>query len=387
MTVAINTYVAPDPASCRAAVAELNKLRAGTEEATTAMRRVSIEAESCWVGQAGESFRRLMHTNARESGELEESMSRTAVALTKYADQIETVLASMQRARELAAGEELFLTPTQILPPGNPPTPPPPGSVELGPYTKAKAEYDAKARVFEESASTVEAARTRQQDAYNDLIGALNYEKSLPERMTTGTFATIGLSHALVTAPQSAADRLASRANAAQIRAASAKAVLEDPDVAPSERAAAVKTMNAQKQLAAQADTAALSNQRLATKLHRRLKISPNGQRLAGATWISNPRILNKVSKFGTVTTIAGGYLAWKVGKPADEALVSGVGSLIGGAVGAEAAVVLLPVSLSGGPVTLLAAGVGGAVFGVVGGWLAEESYEDAKEAWLAHGN
>lgn len=385
MTAPINTFVDPDPTSCRAGAAELTKLQKGTQDVTTAMSRVSSESESCWVGSAGDNFRQLMRKNATESGELEESIRKSAMALNTFADEITSVIGQMQRAREHAASAGLLLSMHQILPPGNPPTRPSPSPTlyELPiDYLNAKAAYDKKVTAFNEAAEMVSAARSDQQRATNALMGALNYEKNLPERMVPGSFALLGAGHALVTSPQSAADRLASRANAAAIRAAAAQKTLANPNISPVERAAATRTIATQTKSAITAGRAAESNKLIAQRLHRRVGMSPQAQRIAGSAWAKKAPLFSKITKGGTITTVAGGVVAWKAGKPADEATASVVGSLIGGGLGAHLTAGLVPVSMSGGPVTVIAAGVGGVVFGALGSWGGEELYEYGKETF-----
>lgn len=249
MTAPLVTLVQGTPESCRTTATELGTLGDGVHDVGTGLHRVRGESESCWTGEAGENFRRAMHEKGTAADDLNEATSRAKAALETFADELHTVIARMEQAREVANGHDLVLTPTTI----EPPEPPPPEpelntggpspnerpSHDFQAATDAKADHDRKVRGFEEARATVDDARRKEQDAHKALEAAMKYETGFLQYMINGAIWHIeGMARGSLTTPQSMADTFSKRADALYERAAAANRAIDAPGMTPAAQAA-----------------------------------------------------------------------------------------------------------------------------------------------------
>ncbi|MHA6802951.1 hypothetical protein [Salinifilum ghardaiensis] len=130
-----------------------------------------------------------MRGNGTDADELTEYFNRGKIALDAFADDLDTVRAKMNQAREVAAQHGLNVTATTIehpgqAPPKMPSTAPGPDTTERTPAEQqAIADYQAKIRAFNEAHATVQAARRKEDSAHDALQKALKMTKSLPEAL------------------------------------------------------------------------------------------------------------------------------------------------------------------------------------------------------------
>ncbi|WP_433870100.1 alpha/beta hydrolase [Saccharopolyspora sp. CA-218241] len=180
--MALNTWVAGDPAAMRGYAEQVHLLGTNTERVATGQHQVRTAAAAEWEGQASEAFQRWAAEQAGGGDTLAELFVATARAVEAWSDEIGTVRARMEQAKQAAAEGQLMVLGDLIHPPAAA-RPEPTGmpSAEL-PRTAAEAEA-ARARraaqeaAFAEARTTVEQARGLERAAHEKLVHALNEAK------------------------------------------------------------------------------------------------------------------------------------------------------------------------------------------------------------------
>lgn len=380
MTAPLVTLVQGTPESCRTTATELDKLGDGVHDVGTGLSRVRGESESCWTGEAGENFRRAMHEKGTAADDLNEATSRAKAALETFADELHTVIARMEQAREVAKGHGLVLTPTTIEPPEPPPPEPElntggPGPNERPPHdpqaaTDAKADHERKVRGFEEAKATVDDARRKEQDAHKALESAMKYETGFLQYMINGAIWHFeGMARGSLTTPQSMADTFSKRADMLYDRAAAANRAIDAPGMTPAAQAAKASERDKLVQRSTRHHGEGVKSQKTADRLYSRTGLNANGARALGKTVKGVPVV---------GTAIATGVQAEAVindGKPVGKASMNLAGGTLGGIAGGAAVGACV-----GGPVGAVV-GVGvAAIASGVGSYLGEEAYDAATE-------
>lgn len=143
--MSLDIWVEADPASMRATVAWLRS--AGTAVDGAANQSVSARTSSLdgWGGDASDTFRRTMGNLTPKIDALRDGFGGGANAIEGHANDIDTVKARMQQARDLATAAGLEITDREIVDPG--PAPPQPVPV---PHNRAEAPAQAGTRSMSE---------------------------------------------------------------------------------------------------------------------------------------------------------------------------------------------------------------------------------------------
>ena len=312
MTAPLVTLVQGTPDSCRATATELGTLGSGVHDVGTGLRGVRGESESCWTGEAGENFRRAMQEKGTAADDLDEATSRAKAALETFADELHTVIARMEQAREVADGHGLELTPTTIEPPGPPPPEPELNTGgpslnerplhDFGAAADAKAAHERKVRGFDEAKATVDDARRKEQDAHKALEAAMKYETGFLQYMINGAIWHIeGMARGSLTISQSLADTFTKRADMLYERAAAANRAIDAPGTTPAAQAAKASQRDKLVQRSTRHHGEGVKSQKTADRLYSRTGLDAKG------AWM-----LSKTAKGVPVvgTTIAAGVQA-----------------------------------------------------------------------------
>ncbi|WP_250002097.1 WXG100 family type VII secretion target [Actinoplanes sp. M2I2] len=115
----IETRLDGDPGSIRASADWLKvQLAARLDRSVTDMFAARDDAGSGWQGDAGPGFADRMDTAGRKSDKLRADVETAAQGLHRYADDLTTAQAGMERARAIAREGGLQLAGTTILDPG-----------------------------------------------------------------------------------------------------------------------------------------------------------------------------------------------------------------------------------------------------------------------------
>jgi uncharacterized protein YukE len=188
----LNTYVSGKSGEARSFAQELRKLGHGTEAAVTGVRQARTHAEGEWEGAASKAFQAWAKTQGTDGDALAEVYPMMARAHDVWADEIDTVQARMEQAKQVARdgglklmGKNLILPPKapQMSQPESPRGRATAGQAEQ--YSQEKAAYDAaiaemhrQQAVWEEAKSTVEDARQKERAAHETFINAMDRAKS-----------------------------------------------------------------------------------------------------------------------------------------------------------------------------------------------------------------
>lgn len=238
----INTVVEGDPASCRETAEWLGKLSTGCHEIGTGLLRARSESETIWHGEAADGFRNQMTTNATDADKLAEFFNRGKIALDNFASELDTVIARINQARDVAAHHGLPVTSVSIESPGPPPPKMPvegAGAVAVDrtpQEERAVADYLGKEKIFQEVLQTVTEARRKEREAHDSLRSALQMTKSLPEALLPQGWSWAPIATGAYTGAYTTSKALSEVSKHAEARADGARQVLEDPTLSQSDR-------------------------------------------------------------------------------------------------------------------------------------------------------
>lgn len=183
----LNTFVAGNPGSVRASADAIRQTGAGVDETAEGWHRARSRSESAWEGQAAEGFRDSAGRNGKDADALAELFTRMAGAMTVFADDLTTVRARMEQAKQAAHEGNLTVLPNAIQPPAAPPTGPPAplqeraSATDSAAHSQATADFQAaqalhsrQQAAFAEAQAIVAEARQIEQAAHAKLTDALN---------------------------------------------------------------------------------------------------------------------------------------------------------------------------------------------------------------------
>ena len=184
MTTALNTWVAGDPAGTRATSAWLRTMQQRVHNAAGGPNNAITASLEGWDGAPAQIFRRIMTRTGLNMDDLARTgFGSFAEALDRHADDLDTVKARMQQARDVAAQGGLTVTETEIQDPGDPPPDPPPVSHNTpefpaqqgtrGLAENAKAAYLEKVKAYTEASLTVSGARDIENTSVDTLLSYL----------------------------------------------------------------------------------------------------------------------------------------------------------------------------------------------------------------------
>lgn len=156
----LNIFVSGNPGSVRATAEAVRQLATGVEDNATGWHQARSRSEADWEGQAGDGFRAKAGTTARDADALDQLFLGINRALTAFADDLTTVKARMDQARQVGTGGGLkMMGSTLILEPGPMPLPP--------------EENKRQQAAFKEARETIEQARRMEKTAHERLNAAL----------------------------------------------------------------------------------------------------------------------------------------------------------------------------------------------------------------------
>lgn len=281
----INVKVEGDPASIRSTANWLrSELSTGVNACTDQMLGAG-SGSGRWEGSAGDRFRDAICASGLEAADLATEADRLGASFEQYADDLQTALAGMERAKEIARAGGLTVTDTEIADPG--PAPAAPEPVARGASTLVAIEaHDTAAAACAEHAAKVEAYQQAAEEASrarNIVDRAQEAGEALWATIQTKPFQRIAqLGNRFVKASLLYnASALTERAGVLAAQARLAGQVVDDAAArgVPSAGAAlAARNLTAS---AAAAEGQALWRTRLATKL----PIIGNGLTAVGAAW------------------------------------------------------------------------------------------------------
>ncbi|MGH4014229.1 MAG: hypothetical protein ACRDSL_09935 [Pseudonocardiaceae bacterium] len=385
----LNTELQGDPAACRETGEWMMRVATGTFDAATVLHEVRGRTHECWRGEAATAFEEHIGRGGREADQLSREIEHAGRALIAFSEDLDTAAARLQQAREVAAAAGLTITPHSIEPP---PTVILPAEPTTPQHFAAVDAYQAQVRAWDEAFQTVNLARGVELAAHERLAAATNVPKSMFESMRSnaGFIATgVALGAAGGLYKQNTRFRELSARHARESMGLT-RQLAGSPDLTKAQRAKLAADRNVLSKNAVDEHRIARSQRRWLLGLNRAgsgygvlqaIAWSPADDIRGTSLLARTGKVLGKVPYAGWVVT--GAQAAWDIrhGKPADQAIIPGVvatgvgAGVTSGLLGGAAAL-----SLAGGPVTLVAVGVGVAT--AVGvGYVMEHHWDDIKDA------
>lgn len=185
----LNTFVAGSPGSVRACADAIRQTGVGVEDTAEGWHRARSCSESVWEGQAADGFRDSASRNGRDADGLADLFIRMARAMSVFADDLDTVRARMEHAKQAAREGKLSVLLNSIQLPDTPPTGLPgtlPGrasAAESAAHSQATADFQA-----------AQALQQQQQAAYAEaeaiVTEARQFERAAHARFTDALNAT-----------------------------------------------------------------------------------------------------------------------------------------------------------------------------------------------------
>ncbi|GAA0548060.1 alpha/beta hydrolase [Saccharopolyspora erythraea] len=227
----LNTWVAGSPATMRTYARQVRAFEGAIERVATGQYQVRTKAAGEWEGQASEVFQGWVIQQGRDGDALAQLFPRVAQAVETWSDEIDTVKARMEQAKQVARDGELMVADLMIYPPklseAHPPPPlgdnPSPDDIRVtdqanARYEAIKALNEKKAAAWAEAQATVQQARGTERVAHEALIRALDVHRATLEAIPQS--AAWGEAGAHPSSPASMA--LANAATLVETRAAEA---------------------------------------------------------------------------------------------------------------------------------------------------------------------
>lgn len=186
--MSLDTEVKGDPDSLTAVCEWAYRQSASVEEAARQIQLTTAESEGGWKGAAADGFRSVLIAAGKMADTEVQALQDTCRELQTHADDLNTVKAMMQRARDVAAQGGLVVNGFTIEEPG----PAPPGPKPLGPgggrtpeakrkheaehavAVEAQAAFDRKAMAYAQAAQIVKEARDKESQSQHILMRFLN---------------------------------------------------------------------------------------------------------------------------------------------------------------------------------------------------------------------
>jgi uncharacterized protein YukE len=348
----VDLRVAGDVQSCRDCATTLQSLGGGIINAATSFYRARSESETLWLGQGGDAFRDRMSPIATGTDQLADHTHEIGQALHAFADDLSTVHSRMDQARQVASDAGLAVNGDTIEAPQEPD------------QTQAAA--------YAEASQTVSEARTLETAAHDTLERKLTSWGSIVEDLQ-GQWYWLAASN--TTGPVGAA--LAEANKWAPIAETRTKQLTVFKQIAaeaagPFEEAAAARAVG----VFEKSETAALKAVSSNAKVGLGLGGTKTSSVLASDASIffsdgsKLAKIASKIPIVGLVITGAQFTVEALHAKDGGEVAQAAAADFGGFAAGSAATAGVLAgaaaLGLAGGPVTLVAVGVGaGVAYGV----------------------
>lgn len=178
----LDTEVKGDPESFTATCQWLREASANVQQVEDDYHKARGESESGWLGEAGEAFRALVGQGAQMAGDTVQAISGACSAMEIHADDLRTVEARMQQARDVAAEGGLSIHGFKIRPPGPAPAAPTPAPENPTPQqrtdhaaaTAAQGDYTKKVKAYNDAAGIVAEAKKKESDSQNVVVRSLS---------------------------------------------------------------------------------------------------------------------------------------------------------------------------------------------------------------------
>lgn len=186
----LNTFVAGNPGSVRSSAEAIRQTGASVEDTAEGFHRSRSRSEGIWEGQAADGFRDQAGRTGKDADGLADLFGRLAQALTVFADDLDTVRARVEQAKQAAREGELTVLPNAITPPiplAGAPAPLPNGAsaADSAAHSQATAGFQAaqtlhgkQQAAYDEAQATVNEARQIERSAHTKLTEALNAASS-----------------------------------------------------------------------------------------------------------------------------------------------------------------------------------------------------------------
>lgn len=113
----LNTWVAGSPATMRTYARQVRAFEGAIERVATGQYQVRTKAAGEWEGQASEVFQGWVIQQGRDGDALAQLFPRVAQAVETWSDEIDTVKARMEQAKQVARDGELMVADLMIYPP------------------------------------------------------------------------------------------------------------------------------------------------------------------------------------------------------------------------------------------------------------------------------
>ncbi len=374
----INIDVAGDENSCRAAAKSLTTLSQGIEAGGTSFHTALSESESDWQGQAGDAFRTRLQPVGQSVDTIASHTQTAAQALNSFADDLTTVKSRMNQARSIASSAGLTVNGTTIEEPTAP------GPVQqstagaqpaMTPQAaQAVRNYQTQQQAYQQVQQTVTEARTIETNAHNTLGQQMNAWQTMAKDAWDQKYwlvggAATGIVGSEIDKADDWAEKAATRTEQAEVWQSVADKFKDPYYASQAARQAGVYEAEASDfdRLATSAShyTAGLQGSTLGNILKANMKTLFKLDGTLGDIAEKIPVIGVGASLFQTGYDIATdkdkspGEIAKHVG--------ADMGGFVAGTAATEGALALAgTIGLAGGPVTLLAVGVGiGVAYGV----------------------
>ncbi|MEV4734687.1 hypothetical protein [Saccharopolyspora sp. NPDC049426] len=180
--MSLDTEVKGDPESLTAVCDWMSKQSEGAEEAARQVQLTSTNSESGWVGAAADGFRAVLIGAGRMADTEVRALKDTCRALQIHADDLRTVKAMMQRARDVAQEGGLTVNGFKIEEPGPAPPDPKPLSKQAAPQERqqheaavdAQAAFDRKAMAYAQASQIVKEAKDKESQSQHVLVRFLS---------------------------------------------------------------------------------------------------------------------------------------------------------------------------------------------------------------------
>jgi uncharacterized protein YukE len=181
----LNTQVAGDIGSVRAAAGGIGALGSGLDAAGVGFGSALSQSESQWSGGAGDAFRGKI-TSARQATRLAVTAThQVRDAMHAFADQMDQVQARMTQARSIAAGAGLAVSGNGIEQPKPPAAPPnvcysPSGAAQAAAqFHAAVANYKRQFAAYQKAEQIIKQARQEENQAHVALRNANDEAENL----------------------------------------------------------------------------------------------------------------------------------------------------------------------------------------------------------------
>lgn len=353
----LDIHVDGDPSAVRAAGDWMKSMSSRAHGAGSRAYGARGESEGGWPSEAGGSFRNAMTQVGSGADDVSTGAATVAGGLHAHADDLDTVRARMNQAREVASAAGLRVTQSEIAGPGQAPaaSAAPPASGAPG-APAAQSAHEAKVRAYNEAQQTVTQARQIEQRSQNTLLSLLG---GSPVGMgMKATYVAAGLTGVAI----QRTSKFRSDARSLGAKADRWAKLGESKNLSPEQRANALlrKSIDNAKAKVAENKSMGTLPRRLASKIPTKAQFALTGEtssafKLAGKVGKFAQPVLKKVPVLGIGLTAFGVGNEIAHGKDPVKAVASGAGSLAAGAaVGAAV----------GGPVGVLAGAAVGAGVG-----------------------